>query len=100
MCGGTASPSVRGDIEAAAGAGITAATSRDGGLRLRSASHYRRASIEVPPALSPDGERHRAREIRFEAVGDGYEARWPASAPSGGGGGTRDGSGLGGAAAT
>ncbi len=87
-------------VEAASGAGITAVPDGAGGLRLRSALHYRRAAIHVPAALSPDGRSYLAREVRLEPAGDGYEAAWSASAPSGGSGGTRDGSGRGGAAAT
>jgi len=64
-------------VAAEAGSGIVA--ERDpavtGGLRLRSHQHYRRATVEIPASLAPDGLRRIVRDVQLEPAEDHYEGR-------------------------
>jgi tetratricopeptide (TPR) repeat protein len=61
-------------VRVAAGSGISVEVwpEEPGILRLDSALGYRNASVEVPPALCPDGARRRVRGVRLKREGTRY----------------------------
>jgi len=83
-------------VTAVGGNGIVGEPAREGELRLSSALPYRRATVEVPEALSPTRQRERVRNVYLAPSETGsYEAIWSSTDASGAGG-IRAGSGRGG----